>query len=80
MNEDNHDEYQKGRGQNKEEYPDNIEAAGFSLQRGMYQNVVELDIVDVNLIAVFLKGHLHPLMEEEAQHFVRCISCNLECY
>lgn len=52
MNEDNHDEYQKGRGQNKEEYPDNIEAAGFSLQRGRYQNVVELDIVDVNLIAI----------------------------
>lgn len=55
MNEDNHDEYQKGRGKNEEEYPDDIKTAGFSLQRGRYQNVVKLNIVDVNLIAISQK-------------------------
>ena len=33
-----------------------------------------------SLLLLSHKGYLHPLMEEEAQHFVRCISCNLECY
>ena len=75
MNEDNHDEYQKGRGENEEENPDDIETAGFSLQS-------ELEGLKLpsSSILLFLKGYLHPLMEEEAQHFVRCISCNLECY
>ena len=35
VKEDNHDEYQKGRGENQEEDPDNIETPRFSLQSEM---------------------------------------------
>ena len=75
VNEDNHDEYQKGRGENEEKNPDNIETAGFNLQRKL-----EGLKMPFSLLLLSHKGYLHPLMEEEAQHFVRCISCNLECY
>ena len=73
VNEDNHDEYKKGRGENEEENPNNIETAGFSLERKL-----KCPKMPFSLLLLFHKGYLHLLMEEEAQHFGRCISYNLE--